>query len=120
MVNVEPVCGPFPAAEGPAFGRTLNWVWAAIGIIGGIVSGITGGMAFLEGFRNLTQLAEWITGWSVGWNAAAAGGALLGFAIGLGIVLSKGLDRIQGRPGANRCYSGIVNSIARAFGGATD
>jgi hypothetical protein len=122
-INVQPICGASLTAEGPAFTRTLNWVIAACGFIGGAISAITVAGKVVETVQTASQLLSFLFGWSswaVGGALAAAGGALLGSAIGLGIVLSKGIDRLQGRPGANRCYGGVVNGIALAFSSGRD
>jgi len=119
MASVQPVCGPFPAAEGPALTRTWNWVVGAIGVVSAIISAYTFLTKGAETVQVLYELAT-LGGVTLGVGLAAIGGALLGAAIGLGIVLSKGLDRLKARPGRNRCYGGIVTGIATAFRSGED
>ena len=116
MAAIQPVCGPFPRVEGPALSRTVGWVFGAIGFVASIVSAIAYVDKAVEGVKWVAAFA----GPSTGIALAAASGALVGFAIGLGIVFSKGLDRLQARPGRSRCYSGVVNTIALAYSSGED
>jgi len=113
----QPPCGAFPVPEaGTALGRIIPFVVGAAGIISGIYSAVSYSGQIVSFVKDIA-IAQGVT---AGTTLAAAAGAALGFAIGLAIVIGKASDRLQSRPGINRCYGGVVNGLALAYSSGAD